>query len=394
MAHLVFVHGTGVRQDAFNKQFQTVEKALPAWQVSSCFWGKEHGVKLNHGGDSIPGYEAAPGSEENKIESQWELLYQDPLCELRQHASLLGAQGEFSFNQPDDEQTPGEALKVYIESYQPSQALQPLLRATQLHEVWPDAFARIIGSPEFAAAVDGYTPEDESPIGLIARALVAASIATGLERGLPLPDADARDELVRQLAYDLGQRQYRSFLEKALFSFYLRPLTWYAERRRTVISDGAFPAAGDILLYQRSGQDIRDFIETEIKRAANECGDKVVVLAHSLGGIACFDLLAKKPDLPVKALITAGSQAPLLYEMDCLESLRCNDKRKDALPAAFPRWLNVFDRQDLLSYIGENLFGKERVEDFEVKSGQPFPISHSAYWQMDAFWKKVVEFVG
>lgn len=388
MTHLVFVHGTGVRQDAFKILFQTVETALPAWKVSPCFWGGPHGVKLNHKGASIPGYEADPRSEENKIESQWELLYQDPLCELRQLAAQPGAQREFSFNQ-QEQSFPGEELKIQVESYHPSELLQPLLQTAQLHEIWPVAFALVIGSPEFAAAALRYTPEDESPIGLIARALVATAIVTGLERGLPLPDADARDALVKQLAYDLGQRQYRNFLEKALFSFYLRPLTWYAERQRTVISDGAFPATGDILLYQRRGQDIRDFIETEIRRAAKECGDKVVVMAHSLGGIACFDLLAKKPDLPVKALITAGSQAPLLYEMDCLWGLRCGD----SLPDGFPRWLNVFDRQDLLSYIAVNLFGKEKVEDFEVKSGQPFPISHSAYWQMEPLWKKVREFV-
>jgi len=385
MTDLIFVHGTGVRRASFDATFETVRAALPGWAVHPCFWGGEHGVKLHHKGASIPDYQADRRSEENKVESQWELLYQDPLCELRQSAGQPGAQRRFSFNELPE----WEELKNFILAYQPTEALAPLLDRAQLRPVWPEAFEYITRSKEFDAAVEKYTPEDESPVALVARAVIAAAIAAGVERGFPLPDADARDALVEQLAADFGQPQYKDVIETALFSYYLRPLTWFAERERAATSDAAFPAAGDILLYQRRGHGIRDCIEAEIHRVLNESADgRVVLLAHSLGGIACFDLLAQKPDLPVRALVTAGSQAPLLYEMDCLCSLRHNEP----LPKNFPRWLNVFDRQDLLSYVGQKLFPGQ-VEDFEVKSGQPFPISHSAYWQMEALWKRVSELV-
>jgi len=90
----------------------------------------------------------------------------------------------------------------------------------------------------------------------------------------------------------------------------------------------------------------------------------------------------------VKRLITVGSQSPLIYEIDSLTSLRYGKK----LPCHFPRWLNVYDTQDFLSYVGAKVF-PGRVEDFEVQSRQPFPQSHSAYWTIPELWKKVADFV-
>jgi len=383
MTIAIFIHGTGVRDES---TFNAVKAALPDWNVVHCFWGEPHGVKLNRGGGSIPDYLPVDVlSEENQIESQWELLYRDPLYELRHLTSPSGEQEELPFNQLPQ----WEELKTRIESYQPSEALSQLLKDTQLNEVWTEAFGVVIHSRDFENAVQKFTSEDDPTITLVARAIVASLIVTSVEKGYPIPDGDARDAIVERLALDFGQKKYRSILWKAIYHC-LRPLTWYAKRHRAVISDDAFPAAGDILLYQRRGDEIRAFIETAILSESKKTnGEKVILLAHSLGGIASFELLAMKPDLPVKALITVGSQAPLLYEMDCLYSLRCYD----LLPEGFPSWLNVFDRQDLLSYVGEKLF-PGKVEDFEVKSRQPFPYSHGAYWKIDGLWKKVADFVG
>jgi hypothetical protein len=98
------------------------------------------------------------------------------------------------------------------------------------------------------------------------------------------------------------------------------------------------------------------------------------------------DLLALPSPPKVASLVTAGSQAPLLYEMGALLSR----KPPEGLPAAFPRWLNIFDRDDFLSYVGGRLFSG--VEDFEFQSGQPFPDSHTAYFGDAEIWKKIGSF--
>ncbi len=385
MPDIIFVPGTGVREPDYTKSFELVERSLPGRRVIRCLWGEGHGVRLHHNGASIPKDDSlSPLSEEFKEETLWELLYRDPFCELRQAALLPRDQEEL----PPNQQPQWQRLKKRIESYRLSEALAPLIDQAGLNEVWADAFDRIVASDDFGEAVQRYSANRAELITTIARAIVAEAIVSAVDEGFPLPDGDARDAIVKQLALDLGQTTYRGVREE-LLTLYLRPLTWYVERKRAVLSDAAYPFAGDILLYQRRGEEIRRFIETAIRQAYEESnGERAVLLAHSLGGIACFDLLAEKDYSPqVEAFITVGSQAPLLYEMDCLHGLRCDQP----LPPHFPRWLNVYDRQDLLSYVGGKIF-PGRVEDFEVRSRQPFPQSHSAYWKIEKLWRKVAEF--
>ena len=157
------------------------------------------------------------------------------------------------------------------------------------------------------------------------------------------------------------------------------------KRMRGAISDQAYPAAGDILLYQARNDSIRGFIRNEIKQAT----PPVVLLAHSLGGIACVDLLIKEPIPQVEMLITVGSQAPFFYEIDVLAGLRFGEP----LPAHFPRrWLNIYDPRDFLSYVARSVFtGEVQIEDIEVDNGHPFPHSHSAYWANRAVWEEITQ---
>jgi pimeloyl-ACP methyl ester carboxylesterase len=123
--------------------------------------------------------------------------------------------------------------------------------------------------------------------------------------------------------------------------------------------------------------------------------EDVILLAHSLGGIACVDLLAKHAhELPqVKGLITAGSQAPLLHEIGALYSLNANEQ----LPDHFPYWLNLYDPYDFLSYLAKPVFGRqempEKISDKRLESGQPFPQSHSAYWTNSDTWQEISRFL-
>ena len=97
-----------------------------------------------------------------------------------------------------------------------------------------------------------------------------------------------------------------------------------------------------------------------------------------------MDLLIEEPCEGVELLVTAGSQAPFLYEIGALQSLATGQP----LPERFPRWLNLYDRRDFLSYVGEKVF-PGRVRDVEVNNRQPFPESHSAYWTNPAVWDAI-----
>jgi pimeloyl-ACP methyl ester carboxylesterase len=140
--------------------------------------------------------------------------------------------------------------------------------------------------------------------------------------------------------------------------------------------------AGDVLRFLARGDDSRRFVESLI--ADHAARDPVYLLAHSLGGIMCVDLLVRGPIAGVRGLITVGSQAPFLYEIGALPAL----PHPEPLPDHFPPWTNVYDRRDVLSYVAAAIFG-ERVTDLCVDNANPFPQAHSSYWTNPEVWEAV-----
>jgi pimeloyl-ACP methyl ester carboxylesterase len=158
-----------------------------------------------------------------------------------------------------------------------------------------------------------------------------------------------------------------------------------------------------VIVYQARPRPIRDYIRGVVEKASaaakarGESGT-VTVVAHSLGGIAAFDALIEKPDPTVRRLITVGSQVPLLYELDALSTLPLRRDRSGAviatpheLPNDFPKWLNVYDPRDFLSYRAEPVFGEVSVHDIEVDNALPFPEAHSGYWSNQTVWSSIFD---
>jgi hypothetical protein len=241
----------------------------------------------------------------------------------------------------------------------------------------------------------------------VAEALVALAIEITSERERRTPFVDLNDDervrITAEIRAKLGGVSAALFpnLWKNIGRAVVRPLTYagglavYASNaavgtpianwRRGWVAEWATPFAGDILLYQCRGKQIRDVIKARIE----EIKGPIVLLGHSLGGIACVDLLLDpdRTDLldRVKLLVTVGSQAPFFYEIGALQSLSVNEQpgHVERAFARFPRWLNLHNRRDFLSYIGEGVF-PNLVSDREIVSCIPFPQSHSAYFALDA----------
>jgi hypothetical protein len=342
---------------------------------------------LLRGGASIPGYDTARGvagadSEDEEL-TLWELLYQDPCYELR----LLTQHEEDRTPLAPHQEPPWRALRRRIEQFQPSPKFQTLLEENGLDRLWESAFHAVVDSPVFE---DALTAADDTAgyRAAIGRAMTAQAIRLALEEGIPPPAGLGRDRIVERFVADSGGQERAivlgTWLAGQLKGLALRLATHKMERKRGVLSDIACPVAGDILLYQNRGAEIRWFIRDRIAEAR----EPVTLLAHSLGGVACVDLLALEYLPKVKGLITVGSQAPLFYELDCLAGRRFGTP----LPDHFPPWLNIYDPHDFLSYVGAVVF-PDRVKDVEAASGQPFPVSHSAYWANPDVWAQVAEFL-
>lgn len=421
MPSILYIHGTGVREPDYSKTYAVIEKQirqrLLGWRPEGCYWGEQCGVKFHRDGHSIPDYGTARGvgdatNEEDRALILWQLLYNDPCYELFLVQSTdAGAKSSASFDRaPDSPQADRNKLMDELVGFRPSNELSVLIEEQDLAPFWTQAWRRILTSRPFRAAALNLQVKPNELIAIVARAATAQAILLAEAGGLPVPDGDARDALVKRVIEDLhgDTRSIGSALsavaglvERARVGavavgvgagYYLsrRMATYAAERRRGVLSDKAAPGAGDILLYQTRGKKLRRFIRDRI---AEISGD-VILLAHSLGGIACVDLLIQERPANVTGLITAGSQAPLLYEMDCLKTLRACQP----LPAHFPLWLNLYDPHDFLSYKGSEVFkvGEDfdkRITDAEIESKQPFPKSHSAYWKTPKTWDEIAEFV-
>lgn len=390
MVTAVFVHGTGVREPAFSRLFGRIQSELhsrrPELTVEPCYWGEAEGARLWHDGGSVPAYDATRGivpEPEDEDLALWNLLYQDPLWELRVLAMVKSAGGEL----PPGQLPPGDRLDASVQALEPSQELAAALASAGLADTFGSARVEIATSLPYRQAVASAS-DSLGPLRVaVARAIVAEALAEQAEQDgvdIPVvPDAAARDQVVQVLVDRLGgqERAVPGLIAAPVRGLALRLATARAQRRRGALTDATYPGAGDILLYQARGDRIRAFIANQVARA----GGPVVLLTHSLGGVAAVDLLASQPLPPVQLLITVGSQAPFLYEIGALWSL----EHDDPLPTHMPAWLNIYDPRDLLSYVGGRLF-PNRLEDVQVNNGQPFPQSHSAYWANPKVWDAIV----
>ena len=104
-----------------------------------------------------------------------------------------------------------------------------------------------------------------------------------------------------------------------------------------------------------------------------------MVLAHSLGGIACFDLFVSKTQ--VDLFVTVGSQAPFLYEINALQSLPFGEP----LPKHFPRWVNFMICGLSKLYWRANF--PQASKGCEGGQSTAVPESHSAYWSNPVVWE-------
>jgi hypothetical protein len=389
MYNILFVHGTGVRQPSYDQTYSGIKArsatSLRDVALHPCYWGGTEGCSLGSGGASIPDYDTARGVEDVDAEdiaiAKWHLLYEDPDSELD---PFIGGPGTAVAFNPAVE-TPLETITELLEGE--TSETRAAEAELGLQPVWERAKRQLL-STLLAAASSNRTisPVNGEFRGALARSLVARACVLAFEpsdSAVDWPTGSRRDALVAALRTAWGgddRGLVTDWVVTRLKRIALRIGTGKIARKRGSISDAASPATGDILLYQGRGGGIRDFIENAILRAPKP----LVVLAHSLGGIACVDLLATKSFDGVVKLITVGSQAPLLYELNALWSLPYGNP----LPAAFPDWLNIYDKHDFLSYIGASLF-PNRVTDVLVDNGQPFPEAHSAYWSNPAVWTAI-----
>ncbi len=386
---LLFVHGTGVRATRYAATLQTIRAQVAArgmpLDVRGCFWGEAEGARLRARGASIPGYEQSGGAaptEADELMALWTVLYSDPLYELRllRHRPVVGTV-------PFGREPPSVFLRREVDEYVPSRDLRERLTRVGVESFLDGALEGLRAAPELD---DAFATAPADPLEhrrAVARAIVAATLTAAEDAGLPALDGTTRDDFVIGVTTELHG------YGMGIGSFLLRPVKGLAQRwitdkltgDRGTLSDAAAPTAGDVLRFLAHGSGVRTYVASAIRDLAP---GPTYLLAHSLGGSICADLLIREEIPGVAGLVTVGSQTPFMYEIGAFPAL----SHPDPLPDHMPRWLNIYDRRDVLSYIGAGVFG-DRIRDVCVDNGQPFPQSHSAYWTNPEQWSAISEFV-
>jgi hypothetical protein len=397
MVNLVFVHGTGGRKEAYDATLQQMRQVLQSRQINAelvpCLWGDLLGAKLNANGASIPTYKEAQGGKTLTPQEEsvrlWKALYEDPFYEMR----LLGLRPLQPQRAVPGKLTPAQELKSRVEALSSDDKLQAKLNELSIGSVFGLACESITGadSQPYARLLETASRPLDGDYTAISRAIVAISRILCKEREIYpwlLVHDHLRDQAVDAIQKSLTKDEASKgvlldWTKSQLTGIALGLGTDALKRKRGSVMDGTYPFAGDILVYQAKGQQIRDFIRSQIE--SDQVESPIVLMAHSLGGIACVDLLIEH-DLQdkVKCLITVGSQAPFFYEIGALKTLPYGNP----LPKHFPeKWINIYDLRDFLSYVG-NLEGvfPGKLTDVRVDNRQPFPEAHSAYWANEETW--------
>jgi hypothetical protein len=392
MGSIIFIHGTGVREDSYKKSLSRVgEKFFSKradYTLIPCFWGGKFGANAGRKLRSVPDSDTSRSPDSLKDEEfdvgTWGLLYDDPLFELR----VLGLQAKPFGAAAPNQLAPSQQLEGAVKNVKIEGELETLLHDCGLDAIWEEAVGVVVTSKDYNAALTNAPAATNEYREAIARAFVAQAVWIVRDRQKlsdevsPIRALD-RDRLIELLLTQMkGARSARGWLVKQVIG---RPATFFIRRNRAKYSESAYQGVGDILLYQAHGKAIQQFIREKIKDAK----PPVVLLAHSLGGIACVDLLIEEALPEVKLLITAGSQSPLFYEMGALRSLAAGKP----LPDHFPRhWLNIYDPSDFLGYVAKPVFPEnpERtITDVSVNNREPFPQSHTTYFDNDQVWTAI-----
>ena len=408
MGTLVVVHGAGVRGDGIPKLEQNIRdgiakldpatkgaKELQALEVRTCAWGPAAGANPVRVAATLPAglsTRAVDGEPDDDLKeaARWALLFDDPLFELRLVAQAPAASSD---GVAVNDTLAADAAAGQVRAL-PQHADEVLPGTGITAEQLGAAANAIADSRELGDAANAIgTAADLDFAEMMARAIVAQIISGYRETppGMAPPLVESttiRDGFVDTIAARLvpdGTRGAMDFFKARIGDFLARKATAIAADHRLRGQEGSAGLVGDVVYYLRRG----DAIAAEIAKSLEGLSRPVVALGHSLGGIVLVDVLSRSNHPPVDLLVTVGSQSPILFAYDALE--RSRDKRTGGEPYSsnhppFTPWLNIYNRNDFVSFLASDIFKKELgddgldIVDRELHLPKAFPEAHGAYW--------------
>jgi hypothetical protein len=159
---------------------------------------------------------------------------------------------------------------------------------------------------------------------------------------------------------------------------------------------------GDVFSYLANRGDSRNPgpIPTLIMEAldnaraeADTSGRPLIIVGHSMGGNIAYDVLSHyRTELSVESLVTVGSQASLLRQLDVFHVRDPRGQPKRALkPPGVARWINIVDHHDALAFLFEPEF--EGVVDREYRTDAGITGAHTSYFARASFFERLAAYL-
>lgn len=127
---------------------------------------------------------------------------------------------------------------------------------------------------------------------------------------------------------------------------------------------------------------LRDLTLRRVAAEIEAGDDPVVLLAHGLGSLVGYELMMRRPDLPVRCLVTLGSPLGLAGVRSALAASHgTSNSATLPFPSRLPRWINLYNSADpvasshLLSPVCAPAYSKDsrHIEDIDTgKLGFPY----------------------
>lgn len=383
----VFVlHGIGNRNEAaFTTAVDGLSKRAGGLGAHPIYWG-DLGAKYDHLADTIPG---------TRTDSEVRDLEPDTKNDVLALAEFMLAGGASGRNEVRDEiEVPEPVLAAATATFE--------LNAGDA-EIRDDAAVAMTAAEVRAAIAEHWSttkwlqliddPELQSAVG----AAITAPIAEG---GIPIVggEAELRDEEIRGIDVVGFIRRRLQDLDRVVGAGVAAAAGRINTQLRSKVLPGIAQSAGDIIVYQRHRERIRDRVMSVIAKLDPELGrhpDRPVdVLAHSLGGVIAVDMATATDPLWIRSLVTFGSQSPFFHVCDPRGGqLEPYAGAPVTLPKSIGKWTNLWEPLDPLAFIAERVFqlndGTKPVDvkvDHLASSGI---WTHTDYWELDDVAKAV-----
>ena len=172
-----------------------------------------------------------------------------------------------------------------------------------------------------AAATRDFAAPDPAAEALAAAAAADMAAAAGLP--VPAPEAGTRD-LADALSGPLAALDAHFHVGEFVLRQFL----------------------GDLSQYYTE-PDLRVATQDRVADTVLAAGGPVILIAHSMGTIVSYDLLVRRPELPVQALITCGSPLGL----PSFHHYAVEAGGVAPFPSALPTWVNVYSRSDFATTV-------------------------------------------